>query len=150
LLGWTRLDPRSMGWAQPSPHQLVTVHEHSNQLRLACRDVHCARLCMAREKIKAKEKGAEGLPREASAVSDGQRWRGGSSDGPSSSLLCVLLCFFSILLFLSLFFSVLSPFILFFFLSFFFSLRSFSFFSSILPFFLSVFSFCALPLCIYR
>ena len=77
---------------------------------------------MAREEIKAKEKGAEGLPGEASVVSDGQRWRSSSSGGPSSSLLCVLLCF-SLLLFLSSYFffysfSLRSLFSLFFFLSF--------------------------------
>ena len=77
---------------------------------------------MAREEIKAKEKGAEGLPGEASVVSDGQRWRSGSSGGPFSSILYVLLCF-SLLLFLS------SYFFLFF-------LPSFSFFSVFFPSFL--------------
>ncbi|KAJ6999316.1 hypothetical protein NC653_010109 [Populus alba x Populus x berolinensis] len=64
-----------------SPPQLVTMHEYSNQLHLACRDLHCARFawrgkkrkqkidikqnqrralctsCMVREETKAKEKG---------------------------------------------------------------------------------------------
>jgi hypothetical protein len=43
-----------MGSAKPNPHQLVTVHEQSNQLHLAYRDMHHARPTWLREETKAK------------------------------------------------------------------------------------------------
>jgi hypothetical protein len=71
---------------------------------------------MAREEIKATEKGEEGLPGEASVVSDGHRWRWFQA----AVRLLPFSAFFSIFLF---FFSfglqtILPPFLFFFFFSF--------------------------------
>jgi hypothetical protein len=48
LLGWTRPTIVGLDWTrpkihEPSPHQLVTVYEHNNQLYLTCKDVYRAR-----------------------------------------------------------------------------------------------------------
>ncbi|KAL3610982.1 hypothetical protein D5086_002002 [Populus alba] len=74
-----------MGWLKPSPPQLVTVHEHSNHLHLAYRDVHRACPAWRGKKRKQKKKGAEYLPREATALATAGGSGGGKGGGSSSS-----------------------------------------------------------------
>jgi len=94
LLGRTRSTIVGLDWTkpkiQPGPHQLVTVHEHSNQLHLACRDVHCARPAWQGKKRK-QEGWRVYLEKPRSSVM-------ASGGGGSRRWQCwwqLLLCFFS-------------------------------------------------------
>ena len=54
IVGLDRTQPKIHGLGSASPQQLVTVHEHSNQLHLTCRDVHRARPAWRGRKQKQK------------------------------------------------------------------------------------------------
>jgi len=54
IVGLDRTRPKIHGLGSASPQQLVTVHEHSNQLHLTCRDVHRARPAWRGKKRKQK------------------------------------------------------------------------------------------------
>jgi len=135
LSGWTRPTIVGLDRTGPKIHRLGSAQPTSAGYCAHAQLPASPRLqrhelcmsCMAREEIKAKEKGAEGLPGEASVVSDSS---GGAVVQTTARLLpvstfCYVFLFFSFSLLI--FFPVLSPFVLFF-LSFFF-LRSFSYLS---------------------